>query len=165
MLSYCSHIQNEARSWRPSFPSSLYQSLQVLDIDSKYNILLTEKVTMADDYQYNNLADGEIRLINILPGTAGDELKCGMLTCSLTSGQNLSDLPYEALSYVWGSPVQVHRLKCDPAHIVSSEGAALACSQDPDHSIGITANLRDALLHLRQENDMRTIWVDAICIN
>lgn len=59
---------------------------------------------------------------------------------------------YEALSYVWGSPQ-------DP-EILSVQDDA--CSLG---TISITRNLAIALRHLRYQQSMRPIWIDAICIN
>jgi hypothetical protein len=55
--------------------------------------------------------------------------------------------PYEALSYVWGSPEKLWP--------ISIEGDDLT----------VTANLHVALSHLRDRFVERLLWVDAICIN
>jgi hypothetical protein len=56
--------------------------------------------------------------------------------------------PYEALSYVWGEP--------------SEEKRTLMCG---DKFLKITQNLKDALVHMRRESDIRIVWADAVCIN
>ena len=56
--------------------------------------------------------------------------------------------PYEALSYVWGSDEKPFQVACDKK----------SC-------IPVTASLYHALHDLRLENEIRTIWADAICIN
>lgn len=57
---------------------------------------------------------------------------------------------YEALSYVWdiiGDPVDI---KIGPSG---------------SDRLFITQNLATALPYLRYENEIRTLWIDAICIN
>lgn len=69
------------------------------------------------------------------------------LTCTLYTAR-LDDFPsFEAISYVWGTPVQNRLIRCN------------------GKNIPITANLYDALLQVRLENKPRTLWVDSICIN
>jgi hypothetical protein len=61
---------------------------------------------------------------------------------------SLTDRPqYHAVSYVWGNSTIVDTLACDGAHF------------------GITANLKTTLLRFRLSKSVRTVWVDAICIN
>ncbi|KAI8623717.1 heterokaryon incompatibility protein-domain-containing protein [Xylariaceae sp. FL1651] len=59
---------------------------------------------------------------------------------------------YEALSYVWGSE---HNQQ--PAYIQSDDKI--------DRCLLVTANLHTALSNLRDPYFVRTIWIDAICIN
>lgn len=54
---------------------------------------------------------------------------------------------YEALSYTWGTNEKTHAIKVGNARIK------------------ITANLYQALYHLRHHDTARTLWADAICIN
>lgn len=59
----------------------------------------------------------------------------------------MEDAPlYAALSYVWGSPESVDTV------IVN------------DKEMKVTTNLHSALLHVRQESSVVTLWVDALCI-
>jgi hypothetical protein len=61
---------------------------------------------------------------------------------------SLEDIPpYEALSYTSGDL----RDKRD----ISMNG----------HTFPTTLSLQIALQHLRKQNDERTLWVDALCIN
>jgi hypothetical protein len=53
---------------------------------------------------------------------------------------------YEALSYVWG-PTEMKSISLN------------------GQSCDVRENLFDALVNLRSENQQRTLWVDAICIN
>lgn len=58
---------------------------------------------------------------------------------------------YHALSYTWGSNVLDHKVM-----VVSGE-----CH----HVLPITKNAHDALRHIRHSASVRSLWVDAICIN
>ncbi|KAF4452329.1 heterokaryon incompatibility [Fusarium albosuccineum] len=63
-------------------------------------------------------------------------------------------LVFEALSYVWGSPV-------DPEDILVE-----VTSQPTSYEIlSVGQNLAKALRHLRQEVTTRILWIDALCIN
>lgn len=57
---------------------------------------------------------------------------------------------YEALSYVWGS---------------SANPVPLLVGPSRENTISVTQNLATALQHLRDANESRTLWVDAICID
>ncbi|CAM1503469.1 Fc.00g010600.m01.CDS01 [Cosmosporella sp. VM-42] len=54
---------------------------------------------------------------------------------------------YEALSYVWGDITPVKYIRLD------------------EHDVSLTPNLHSALTHLRSLTHVRTLWVDALCIN
>ena len=61
---------------------------------------------------------------------------------------DLSENPiYEPLFYCWGDATIRETISCI------------------DVSISITISLYDALLHLRYPDRIRTLWVDALCIN
>ncbi|SMY20751.1 unnamed protein product [Zymoseptoria tritici ST99CH_1A5] len=87
----------------------------------------------------------EIRLLlTLLPGAFHEPIQCTLAKICLKDTERPV---YEALSYVWGDPkitkyVMVH-------------GALFP----------VTMNLESALRHLRDKNDPRTLWIDAICIN
>ncbi|KAI0876050.1 heterokaryon incompatibility protein-domain-containing protein [Hypoxylon argillaceum] len=55
--------------------------------------------------------------------------------------------PYEALSYVWGSPTGTIPIHCN------------------DKELLVTPNLYDALRRLRRRFSSRVLWIDAICID
>ena len=101
------------------------------------------------EYLYQQLDDEEfhIRILDLLPSRD----RCAPLHCSLreTRLAQSGDEPgsYEALSYVWGSS-KVLRLMFVHGHVFR-----------------ITANLDTALRHLRHETQVRSLWIDAICIN
>ena len=54
---------------------------------------------------------------------------------------------YEALSYTWGDSKKERSISCGSG------------------SIAITANLATALVHLRNTDKPRILWIDQICIN
>jgi hypothetical protein len=57
------------------------------------------------------------------------------------------DLVYEALSYAWGDNAKTHSISLG------------------GHEFGVTANLYIGLSSLRQTDEDRYIWIDAVCIN
>lgn len=93
------------------------------------------------DAIFRPLVAGQIRLIHLQPGLASAPIDCCLEDVHLGDAP-----PYAALSYVWGPP--------DPVDTVTVN----------DKSIGVTKNLHSALLHVRQESSVVTLWVDALCI-
>ena len=89
----------------------------------------------------------QIRLIKLLPQVQGAWQTT--IDCSIFHA-NLDDYgtTYETLSYVWGSESKPYKIRID-------EG----------HSLSVTSNLFSALLHLRQTDAPRTLWIDAMCID
>lgn len=65
----------------------------------------------------------------------------------LLESDGREQVPFEALSYVWGSNAVTHTLELS------------------GHTVHITASLHSALSRLRLTNDRRTLWADALCIN
>jgi hypothetical protein len=66
---------------------------------------------------------------------------------------NNKKLEYEALSYVWGSPERTREV------IVRAKWPR------SNKVLRISKNLSTALRYLRQQDEERILWVDAICIN
>jgi hypothetical protein len=106
-------------------------------------------------YQYQPLALGEIRLLQLLPprpDIADDPIRFRIIHTTFARCNVLdSFFSYEALSYVWGG----------------DRTAAVSCD---DHEIMVTPNLVSALIQLRRKMSNftglhRTLWVDSICIN
>jgi len=83
------------------------------------------------------------RLLEILPSANRSEPLTGRLIDTDITFQP----EYEALSYVWGD--------IEPAKCIALDGIETS----------ITPNLHSALIHLRSTEDVRIIWVDALCIN
>ncbi|KAH6977624.1 heterokaryon incompatibility protein-domain-containing protein, partial [Ilyonectria destructans] len=83
-----------------------------------------------------------IRLANLLPVEAGDDIKIQLFIVELGHHP-----PFEALSYVWGN---------------ASDTVSITCNGD---QMLVTRNLHNALERLRYPDNVRTLWVDGICIN
>ena len=93
---------------------------------------------------------GDIRLLTIQGGKAGQRIGCTLSTYPLRS---LTDLPmYEALSYHWG----------DPGNSVTID---IYASESFPKVLPVTPNLHSALERLRLPDEPRVLWIDAICIN
>ena len=87
----------------------------------------------------------EIRLMRLRGGPVDSKLECNLQIQSLSSDVDVP--PYEALSYVWADIPGKGMLYVDGIQQT------------------ITANLAEALSHLRYEDRDRLLWVDAVCIN
>ncbi|KAF4630773.1 hypothetical protein G7Y89_g7369 [Cudoniella acicularis] len=115
-------------------------------------------------FHYNPLPSNDLRvlrLLNLLPAPTLDEpLICTLdFAASLPQdnheGEEKDDddttefvhVNYEALSYTWGS---------------TSSTGTITLNGCP---FEVTKNLEAALRHLREQDALRTLWVDAICID
>ncbi|RDW57631.1 hypothetical protein BP6252_13713 [Coleophoma cylindrospora] len=98
--------------------------------------------------QESNSNDGglnsPIRLLEICPGVTSQQISCRLRVADLAD-PNIS--PYEALSYVWGPP--------------DVRGLLLVNSKP----VRISIELYQALHRIRDSHQLRTVWVDALCIN
>lgn len=96
------------------------------------------------EYTYKELSipRNELRLLSLKPGLFDDELQCTLRNVSLDENPE-----YHALSYTWGDPANTKPVFID------------GCI------FQITVNLYDALQHFRDPIDVRTFWIDALCIN
>jgi Heterokaryon incompatibility protein (HET) len=87
-----------------------------------------------------------IRVLDLLPAAHREErLDCVIHNVEIGSGA--IDGPYEALSYVWGNDTACDFVLCGKARVT------------------IGRNLSFALRRLRRTDQIRTLWIDAICIN
>lgn len=91
----------------------------------------------------STLGSDEIRLLEVSPAAnRADRIKCTLRTVLLAEAPD-----YEAVSYVWGNQTLVEVVRVDSVEE------------------RITGNLHDLLINLRYQERVRTIWVDALCIN
>lgn len=97
---------------------------------------------MADAYSYEALPSGYIRYLLLQPGESGDPIICSLHVTELED-----PTPYQAISYVWGTPDQTEPIECD------------------GKTIYITVNLWDALVGVRRPDEALALWSDSICIN
>lgn len=102
---------------------------------------------MAVAFQYQPLPNNQkfFRLLELLPGSSEDTLRCRLQHTPLTAAR-----PYEAVSYVW----RVFHNSHDCATVLFG-----------DKSLPITWNLQLALRYMRHETESRWLWADALCIN
>lgn len=100
-------------------------------------------------YKYDELKEDEIRLLQVLPGTGTDTLRCR------TTQVPINELPkFKTLSYTWDTSPGDDRRK-----VVLTEKIYL--NDRPYH---IAPNLLSALRFYR-ENYTDPVWVDFLCIN
>jgi hypothetical protein len=99
---------------------------------------------MAANFRYEPLLGSySTRVITLLPSASKeDKIEICIAEIDLATPPS-----FEALSYAWGD---------------SSQRVALQCHGKDLH---VTSNCESALRHLRQDSGVRTIWVDAICID
>ncbi|KAK7414425.1 hypothetical protein QQX98_006703 [Neonectria punicea] len=93
-------------------------------------------------FQYEPLdtAKSEIRLLDLLPDQ--DAIRCTIRHVSLPTS-----LKYEALSYCWGTMVRTVKITVN------------------GDDLFITKNLHAALVRLRHKQRVKTLWIDALCID
>lgn len=103
-------------------------------------------------YSYDPLPTNFIRVVEIHPGQFDDDIAITLHPERFDPAVIPSPVfpRYEALSYTWGS-------KDNPAQ-VQVQGFA-------DCIIEVTRNLDVALRHLRQADQSRLMWIDAVCID
>jgi hypothetical protein len=128
-------------------------------------------------YTYNSLRSDpeEIRILKLLPGVGDEDFSIEIVHMSVAEKPE-----YEALSYTCGSaekPYEVNVTQLRP--LQGARGARkrkrrsqaekrskpkVVLSIEP-HFLPIGRNLFIALKHLRRQEDVRILWIDAICIN
>ncbi|KAJ2958454.1 hypothetical protein NQ176_g11179 [Zarea fungicola] len=96
------------------------------------------------------------RLLHLQPGAFADVIEVELEPVSFSI--HGSDAPkYEAISYVWGPA-----LPDEPQIRIKNKDDPV--DEQPRY-LAVRENLRCALQHLRSESAVRTLWIDAICIN
>jgi hypothetical protein len=107
-----------------------------------------------EPYEYRPLKENEIRLLELIPGEESDSTKPSLITCRL-SHYALDKLPpFETLSYCWGTSRSNRTILIDGKrlHIKPNLEAVLREFRRPHHLSG-------------DDQEHRTLWIDAICIN
>lgn len=93
-------------------------------------------------YQPLDLEAPSLRLLKLLKGDFGDDIQCELIIGSIEHG-----IPYDALSYTWGTTEKVATITVDGG------------------IMGVTTNVYEALQQIRSSYESRYLWIDAICIN
>ncbi|KAH6721127.1 ankyrin repeat-containing domain protein, partial [Leptodontidium sp. MPI-SDFR-AT-0119] len=98
-------------------------------------------------YEYRPLDLGipAIRLLQLLRGNFTDEIECSLFEGRINQADG--GIPYDALSYVWGSTERAVKITVNSS------------------TLCVTSNLYVALQHLRFQTKDRILWIDAICID
>jgi len=96
------------------------------------------------EYDPIDLARPAFRLARLLRGS-GVDIQCDIFQAFLNEPESI--IPYEALSYTWGST--------EIMDSITINGTKL----------GVTHNLYLALQYLRSEDEDRILWVDSLCID
>lgn len=96
-------------------------------------------------YRYEALSSlGSIRLVQILPGEPTADIQVNIEQTIIEDASR-----YEAISYTWGN-------KSDPQQIFCGPGR---------QRLSVMENCVSILRRLRQPDEPRLVWVDAICID
>lgn len=101
---------------------------------------------MTSPYRHRriDLATDAIRLVRLVQGVEPQPIHCEVFETYLHQAEGV---PYEALSYVWGDREAAEKIFLDGLPFT------------------VTENLYQALECLRQPNEDRLLWIDAICID
>ena len=118
----------------------------------------------ASAYQYEALrpasqADGEFRLLTLLPGARGSQIQCRLEHATFRLQPR-----YEALSYTWGSPKLANHLKGCVSPLMGDPTSTHSITLN-GHAATVPYNLESALQQLRSNSTERVLWIDALCIN
>lgn len=92
--------------------------------------------------KYRMETTGDLRILELLPGSFGDPLRCRLRIAAIESNPT-----YDALSYMWGDP--------SPKTMILLNGGSLPVAE----------SLEKALRHVRLPDSVRYLWADAVCIN
>ena len=98
-----------------------------------------------DFYRPLSIEDVEFRLLVVQAGEGDEPVKCQLVHASLKDGANRP--LYETISYCWGDPAQTGTIFVDGLEMAVPLSAA------------------SVLKRLRNPEEDRTLWIDAICIN
>jgi hypothetical protein len=120
-------------------------------------------------YSYKRIPRDQVRLLLIKPGAFDEQINASLLVVN-DDQLGSEDYPYSALSYNWGNSADdcTIIIQDDPASspvksINKVVDALRAVTQDK--MMKVKPNLYEALKHLRKDNGVVALWVDALCIN
>jgi hypothetical protein len=133
---------------------------------SKWAVVLGQVSKM---YTYTRIPKNQVRLLLIKPGAFDEQINASLLVVN-DDHLGSEEYSYAALSYNWGNSGYDNTIviQDDPSsRPVKSMGkvvdALRAAAQDK--MLKVKPNLYDALKHLRRDNDVLALWVDALCID
>lgn len=98
-------------------------------------------------FQHND----QIRLFHLKSGKPDDPVS-GFI--QIVTVEELPRIKYEAISYVWGDPLDTVTISATNLNQPARPGL-----------IPITKSLNDALRRLRHPDTVRVLWADGVCIN
>ncbi|RAR10736.1 HET-domain-containing protein [Stemphylium lycopersici] len=120
-------------------------------------------------YCYTRLPENRVRLLLIKPGTFDEQLNASLMTVH-DEELGSDKYPYAALSYNWGNGEYNNTIiiqddpSSQPVKSIKSMVDALNAAAH-GKMLKVKPNLYEALKHLRKENEVVGLWVDALCIN
>ncbi|KAK0646815.1 heterokaryon incompatibility protein-domain-containing protein [Cercophora newfieldiana] len=133
-----------ALTLREKIQGSFNEKAKVLYV-SDFNTTRKHEVSSeSNSLRYQALKGSEIRLLDLKPGKFDDPLVGDIVHANIDSPG-----AYQAISYVWGTPLIGQRF-----HLIT-----------PDGSLEITPSLDAALRVIRNKKWKLRLWADAICIN
>ena len=96
----------------------------------------------------------EIRILTLLAheGRQDDPIECTLSTRNLSTALDSDENQYEALSYNWGTGEIDRQIK-------------ICVGSSKPYTFGVRSNLFAALKQLRLLDELRPLWIDAICID
>jgi hypothetical protein len=121
-----------------------YGRIQIgLNLRNEIHGLRFNHTSAVDCYIYLPLPASNVRLLHLYPGSGDDRITISFLSYP---ADNITE-EYQALSYTWGKPCSGHKVYCGEKVLL------------------VTCNLWLALRRLRHETQVRTLWIDALCID
>ncbi|KAK2606027.1 hypothetical protein QQS21_003545 [Conoideocrella luteorostrata] len=106
---------------------------------------------------YELLEEGHIRVLRLIPLLCADNTTDTKIEGELIHVPLNEPIHYEALSYVWGLPLQTHTIRI--------KSLRHEHPGEDEKALPITESLWVALRHLRYRDEPRYLWVDQICVN
>jgi hypothetical protein len=111
--------------------------------------------------QYDVLQPGWIRVLYLKTGSGTEPV-----ICSLSAEPLETPLPFEAVSYAWGDLAATHQITCNwLIPTTMDDEVVLALPTQVTNNFQVTQNLYQLLVHLRDPNEPRRLWIDKICVD